>query len=607
MIGRRVVFAAIAALTVGASGLAGVRGSPQVRAAGANAAYTAPQVTISDWHVPDGFGPGNNVTSDGQLLALMTDGLVGIDDKAQLYADMATDLPTVQNGGVKVIAGRQQVTWKLKPHMKWADGTPITARQAIFNVKMTSTPEGGGNQTYDLITSMSAPDDLTLLVTYRTTYASYLFGAPILTNYADLDKKYSAGDLSPYATNSYDARQWATFVAGPSYKGSSIQKVVTGWSSDSFATPDDGFWNGPYKLGEFVPDQRVTVVPNPYYTIMPPGKDKNGKELPRPSKIVFTVISANEAAFVTALQSPNTQVDTATGMTPDDLPILYRIKRFQTIVQPAYITELIGLNHAGPLADVRVRQALDYAIDKIQLIHQLFPQYRDPATFAFNGGGFFAKVAPYYDAALKPNYDLTLAAKLLREAGYQTDLNKPGKHLVISLYTSPKPIRQRSGLIIERDWRKIGVVAKFIVVPTQGNGGIYSDYLHNGVLARRTYNAAEQGFLGNPDPDQALVQFLPQYIPTGASNNAVDQNQTGTNDPIITNALLHAQKALDDTERRKWLNIFQEESSKEVSYIPLWVEPNISVINGTIINFKPNPTTYSNDWNAFQWSKATAR
>jgi len=602
MSSKRNLGVVVALLMCGAN-LIGLHGPGGAVAAGANAAYTAPQVTISDWHVPDGFGPGNNVTSDGQITALMTDGLTGMDDKAELYADVAVQLPTVKNGGVKLINGKQQVTWKFKPNTKWADGTPITARQAIFNVKLTETTEGGGSQAYSLITAMSAPDDTTLVITYKTTYASYLYGAPTLTNYADLAKKYHAGDISPYATASYDAAQWAVFTNGSTYKGSSMRTVAAAWSADAFTTPDDGAWNGPYKLGEFVPDQRITVTPNPYYTILPPGKDGNGHDLPRPAKIVFVVVSANEAAFVTALQSPNTQVDTAAGLTPDDLPVLYSIKRFHTIAQPAYVTELIGLNRVGPLTDVRVRQALDYAIDKVQLIHQLFPQYKNPAAFAFNGGGFLPRVSPYYDTALQPNYDLDKAIALMKAAGYQTDLNKPGKHLFLTLHTSPKPIRQRSVLIIARDWRKIGVIAQHVVVPTNGNGGIYSPYSQYGLLARRNYQAAEQGFVGNPDPDQALPQFLPEFIPTGTSNSAAQQNQTGTNDPIITNALLQEQKALDGAQRRKWLNIFQEQAAKQVSYIPLWVEPNVSVVNGTIVNFRPNPTQFSNNWNAYQWSK----
>jgi len=602
---KRLAAGVAAALIVGSGSMVGFRASGHQQATG-GADYSAAQITISDWHIPDGFGPGNNVTSDAQLTAMMSDGLIGIDNNATIYADMAATLPTVKNGGVKVSNGEQQVTWKLKPDMKWADGTPITSKQGIFNIKMTETADGGGSPSYDVIKSVSAPDDTTLVVTYKHTYASYLFGAPTFTNYADLAKKYKAGDISAYTTNSYDATQWSTFANGSSYKGSSMQKVAAGWSADSFTTPDDGFWNGPYKLGEFVPSTRITVVPNPYYNILPPGKDKTGKALPRPKQIVFAILSSKEADFVTALQSPNTQVDTAAGMTPDDLPTLYSIKRFQTIAQPAYVTELIGLNHKGALADVRVRQALDYAINKVELVHRLFPAYKDPSQYTFNGGGFFPKVSPYYDKALKPNYDLALATKLMQAAGYQTDSNKPGKHLVITLHTSPKPIRQRSVLIIERDWLRIGVVTKHITVNTGGIGGIYSDYVHYGVLARRNYDAAEQGFLGNPDPDQALPQFMPQFIPSGASNSATQQNQTGTIDPIITSVLLQEQTALDDAQRHKLLNTFQEEASKQVSYIPLWVEPNVSVTNGTIVNFKPNPTQFSNNWNAFEWSKTAA-
>ena len=43
---------------------------------------------------------------------------------------LATDIPTVDNGGVS--ADLTTITWKLKPDLVWSDGTPVTADDAVF-------------------------------------------------------------------------------------------------------------------------------------------------------------------------------------------------------------------------------------------------------------------------------------------------------------------------------------------------------------------------------------------------------------------------------------------------------------------------------------------
>jgi hypothetical protein len=44
--------------------------------------------------------------------------------------------------------------------------------------------------------------------------------------------------------------------------------------------------------------------------------------------------------------------------------------------------------------------------------------------------------------------------------------------------------------------------------------------------------------------------------------------------------------------------------AEQVYWIPLYIRQNITIDNGTIVNYKPNPTATA-DWNIWEWSKAT--
>ena len=86
----------------------------------------------------------------------------------------------------------------------------------------------------------------------------------------------------------------------------------------------------------------------------------------------------------------------------------------RVIKKDSFYTAASSLNaHSGPLADVRVRRALNYAVDKDLLIrYDLLGNGKTIATLSMEG-------ETGHDPALKPYpYDLAMAKRLLREAGY---------------------------------------------------------------------------------------------------------------------------------------------------------------------------------------------
>ena len=71
--------------------------------------------------------------------------------------------------------GGMDVTWRLRPEVKWHDGTPHTSADVKFTVEAINSPAYNPESTdgFDRITSVETPDPLTAVLHYREVYAPY--------------------------------------------------------------------------------------------------------------------------------------------------------------------------------------------------------------------------------------------------------------------------------------------------------------------------------------------------------------------------------------------------------------------------------------------------
>ena len=78
-----------------------------------------------------------------------------------------TDIPTVDNGGIS--KDQKTITWKLKPGIKWSDGTPFTADDVVFTWQYVADPKTAASTTQivDGVTSVEAKDPMTVVVTFK--------------------------------------------------------------------------------------------------------------------------------------------------------------------------------------------------------------------------------------------------------------------------------------------------------------------------------------------------------------------------------------------------------------------------------------------------------
>ena len=445
-----------------------------------------------------------------------------------------------------------------------------------------------------------------MVITYTGLYAPALsYGQPGLPSNTSpvpvhyFQTKYG-GTFPADLLSNYTFAGVSAYFSSSAYKGSSFQKLINAWLNDSYISPKDVF-NGAFMLSEWTQDQRITLVPNPYYTNLAPDASH-----PRLAKLQFLAVSDSEAALTQALQASDTynSLDKAEDFQLTDLASLYKSK--YNITLPAALSyEHLEINQAAPgnpaLKDVRVRQAVYYAINKQAYLTAEFPALKDWKSIALTSP--LPSVSPWsINSQLPANpYDPAKAKSLLAAAGYATSLGGSGKHLSLTLTTSNNATRIRSAQLLQRIWGQVGISIKIRYVPAYGSNGngLFDSYQDGGVLSRHAFDITEFAFGTNVDPDQAVQNYLPNQIANASTPGGVNYIQV--QDPTLVKFFTDARVTLDDAKRKADYAGYQNYMLGKAYVISLYNRPNIIAYKGTIGNFKPNSTQAGNEWNAYQW------
>lgn len=109
-----------------------------------------------------------------QITELHSDGLVTSEFASRRpIGRLAEKVPTVEDGTVSFLAdGRMRVLFRLRKGVTWHDGAPFTAHDLVLSYKLGG-PEGiptAFNEPVRRMESVEAPDDSTLVITYKAPY-----------------------------------------------------------------------------------------------------------------------------------------------------------------------------------------------------------------------------------------------------------------------------------------------------------------------------------------------------------------------------------------------------------------------------------------------------
>ncbi len=249
---------------------------------------------------------------------------------------------------------------KLRPNIVFANGEPFTADAVVAALAYLKTDAGkrdAVSREMGMIDSAKARDPLTV---------------EINTNVVDV--------MLPYALS-------VLRIPAPE-----------AWKKPGFA--QDPVGTGPYRLSKRTPTQATFAAA--------PG---SWRKAPTPTMEVKVVI--DPAARRTALETGRVDV-VITAIAPEEIPALEALGgRVFVDKLPSVVGIALNNVKAGPLKDPRVRQALNYAVDKAAIADILWGGKTEPASQIGRPGvfGYNANVAAY-------PHDPAKARALLKEAGY---------------------------------------------------------------------------------------------------------------------------------------------------------------------------------------------
>jgi peptide/nickel transport system substrate-binding protein len=306
-------------------------------------------------------------------------------------------------------------TFHLRKGVKFHDGTPWNAEAAKFNfdrvIKKDSQYYNGLANSFNTwwhqdIDKYDAVDEYTFRISLKQPNSELL-------RRMSMGGFGSAGMLSPESVKKYGNEDVSLHPTG----------------------------TGPFKFVERVVNEKIVLEKNPNYW--------DPQRVPRIDKLIIRGIpevATRELALLTG------EVDIIATPAPDSVE--YLKSQGMTIVQgPVPTIYLMWVNFKQrPLDDVRVRRALNYAIDREGLCKYLRRNQCLPAYSILNFGG------PGHDPNYKPYpYDPAKAKQLLVDAGYpngfevRVDWTPGGAGDVATVADAEW---------IQRDWARIGVKLK---------------------------------------------------------------------------------------------------------------------------------------------------
>jgi len=327
-----------------------------------------------------------------------------------------------------------QWTIKVRPGIKFTDGTPLNADAMIRNIQET----GGGLLVSAAIKDLARvpdPADPTKQA-IKIEKADEMTFTIFTGEGGDPTKPISWPGFPAYLT------QQLGLVASPTW----LDAVKADKTKASMPVG-----TGPFIVESFAPRDKLVVKRNPNYWM----KDAKGRQLPYLDSIEFRVIEDSEVA-APALESGDIDMF-ATSQASVIRDFVDKGDKFNTVVQEKYgETNFILLDQAKPpMDDQRVRCALSKSIDRAEIIESIYGDFLEPATGVFSPGreGYLA------DNGFSVERDLKGAKKLI--ADYEAE-NGPVK---VKLGTTATTANAQLRELLKGYWDELGVTTEEVQVP----------------------------------------------------------------------------------------------------------------------------------------------
>ncbi|MEI2616437.1 MAG: peptide ABC transporter substrate-binding protein [Thermomicrobiales bacterium] len=503
------------------------------------------QVIVGLSQEPTVFNPlmAHIEVDDGVYFNLF-DPLWGVDEKGQYFPMLATEVPSVENGGISA----DGLIWKVKLHdgVIWHDGQPFSADDVKFTWELIMRDDfkAGSRLGHDLIKTFDVTSPTEVTWTMKEAYAPYI---AILAS---------------------------TFI---------VPKHILGKAADP-NTAD--FNNAPVGTGAFVWSERVagdhiTLTANPKY-------HGDGPYL---EKLVFKYIPDLTVMF-TQFKTGEIDHTTIQGITADHYAEASKLADRTIYVGPAPFIENIWFNLAKEqFQDKAVREALYYAMDKDTIIKNIY--YGLPGQ----AESYLPKESWAYNPDLPIHeYNPDKAKEVLETAGWKTGSDgireKNGVKLAFqNSTTAGNKVREQAQAYLQQNWKDIGVSMEINNMPA---AVIWGDYFN-----QSQYDSVMIGILYGigPDPD-ASAYFHSRAIPAKGGSGS---NTMQLIDPDLDTLLDEATATVDVSKRTTLYQQIQSRLRENLYFLPIFQYASIEGTKKELIGYVANPNVRSNCWNIPTW------
>jgi peptide/nickel transport system substrate-binding protein len=430
--------------------------------------------------------------------------------------DLAQEVPTTGNGGIS--ADGKTYTIKLRDGAKW-DTTParaVTAADFVRGVKRTCNPVQpfGGLPDYNTLIAgfQTFCDGFAKVQQSPAAIKSYIEGNDISGVVAKDDKTIVMHLTSP-ATYFVDMLTMTAFTPAPV----EVLKYLPG----SQQLGQHQISDGPYKIDKWEPTKSIVFTRNPAWEASSDPVRKAYVD----KIVVNETVSQESVQQQLQTGTPTADLEFGTAPAPSQLSRLIATKDpllnlgETASTNPYIVFNTISPNNGKAMGNVKVRQALEHALNRTNIIQVLGgPKVNPPLTHVIPPG---IKGEQPFD--LYP-FDLDKAKQLLADAGYKNGL--PLKFL----YRPSSEGSNKTYQTVQQDLSKVGI--KVTGVPSP-DADFYTKYLQNPSSAK---NGVWDLSLAGWGPDwygNAALSFFaplfygkPSYPPIGSNFGFYDSPKT---------------------------------------------------------------------------------
>lgn len=539
------IFATVLATALCMSVLAGCGGSGKTSEANSS------QVLTYNLNAdPATLDPALNQAVDGGIvLANLFEGLYKLDDNNKAIPGVAESVDVSDDGTV--------YTFKLRDGLKWSNGDPMTASDFEYAWKRVINPETAAEYSYQM---------------------AYIKNAEEVTQNKDIDGDGKIATLDEVGVKAIDdntlevvltqpCTYFLELTAFPCYFPVN-QKIVE--ADSNWATKADSYVsNGPFKMTEYAMKDKIIIEKNEnYYDTSNVKLDKVDIKLVRDETSAWASYKSGQFDMVDVVPQSETQGALADGTATsfNQLGIYYYS------INVSEKAKEVDPEAAKVLSDVRVRKALNLAIDRKSLVENVAKGGQVPA-YSFvpegikdeNGVDFASK--EYFN----PEGDVEEAKRLLAEAGYPDGEGMP----TLVLMFNPE-----SGH---------GTIAQAVQDMWKSNLGINVDLqsqewkVFQTTRNQKNFLIARDGWVGDYiDP----MTFLDLLTSTSGLNNS------GYNNPKFDELIKSAKSETDTAKRLEMMHQAEDMLMEDMPFVPVYYYTQVKGIKDYVKGVRVSPLGY---------------